>query len=519
MSRKREVRETKIRTEAADIFREYDEAVAYNNSIGLYDTVRRNERFFIGNQWEGLDAPGLDKPVLNFLKRVCSYINAMLVSDDIAVDVSPFDETKRAGECADILQNEIQKVLEDSKAKQMLREMARNAIVDGDGCFYWYYDTDAPDSPRGKIALELLENTRILFANPYVAQVQRQPYIIIARRENVYNLLEKAKKYGAKNAQITPDGGGGLYGEDGYTAGNMTTVLIKMFFKNGTVHFTEVTKDTVIRPVTDTGYTLYPISYMNYERVRNSYHGQAVITGLIPNQVAVNKLWAMAIYHQHTMAFPKVFYDRMKIKKWTNRVGEAIGVAGNPSDVVATAFRAPDMSAQLVEIVDKTIAYTKEFMGASDTALGNVAPDNTSAIIAVQKATAAPLELQRLSMYQFVEDSVRIIAQLICAHYGVRSVVSEQNGETVQRLFDFSCIPLRDLALRVEVGPSAYWSELQQIGTLDNLFAKGIITDALLYLDSVPDGYIRNKGKIIEKLRENVREGVKEQNDMRQVQK
>jgi len=49
--------------------------------------VRQNENFYLGEQWQGLNAPDLDKPVLNFLKRVCSYLSALLVSDDIAVEL------------------------------------------------------------------------------------------------------------------------------------------------------------------------------------------------------------------------------------------------------------------------------------------------------------------------------------------------------------------------------------------------------------------------------------------------
>ena len=49
-------------------------------------------------------------------------------------------------------------------------------------------------------------------------------------------------------------------------------------------------------------------------------------------------------------------------------------------------FKADDMSDSLMELVEKTISYTKEFMGASDNSLGNVSPDNTSAILAVQRA-------------------------------------------------------------------------------------------------------------------------------------
>ena len=57
---------------------------------GCNETVRQNENFFIGNQWEGVNAPDLDKPVINILKRVVSYFVSTLVSDDIGVNAEPF---------------------------------------------------------------------------------------------------------------------------------------------------------------------------------------------------------------------------------------------------------------------------------------------------------------------------------------------------------------------------------------------------------------------------------------------
>lgn len=33
---------------------------------------------------------------------------------------------------------------------------------------------------------------------------------------------------------------------------------------------------------------------MSWERVKNCYHGQGIIEGLIPNQMAINKLSALA---------------------------------------------------------------------------------------------------------------------------------------------------------------------------------------------------------------------------------
>ncbi|MEG1558440.1 MAG: hypothetical protein RR368_08385, partial [Oscillospiraceae bacterium] len=484
-----------------DIFRQYSECTAYNAGKGLYETVRQNENFFIGKQWEGLNAPDLDKPVLNFLKRVGNYLVAMLVTDDVTAQLVPFVKADKSLKSARALEAQVERVVENTKMKAKLRDMLRNCVVDGDGVFYWYFDSPKCGERRGEIHLEVADNTRVLFGNPFLSDIQKQPFVLITKREQVESVRKRAALFGKRSGEIVPDGAFEGREEKGYSASDLVTVVLKLYRKNDEIWFTEVTKDKVVRPPVNTGYRLYPISFMNWERVRNSYHGQAAITGLIANQIAVNKLWAMAIRHQHTMAFPKIFYDRMKIKEWTNRVGEAVAVTGDPNGAVATSFRAGDMSAQLLEVVDRTISYTKEFMGASDAALGNIKPDNTSAIIAVQKASAAPLELQRLAMYQFIEDSIRIVIELIRAHYGIR-IIEKTDGLTGEtELFDFSAIDYDELDLKVDVGASAYWSELTQMGTLDNLFAKGVITDALLYLEGVPDGYIKNKSKIIEKLR------------------
>ena len=78
------------------------------------------------------------------------------------------------------------------------------------------------------------------------------------------------------------------------------------------------------------------------------------------------------------------------------------------------------MSNQVIGLIEKIIDYTRDTMGASDAALGNVRPDNTSAIIAVQKASESPLTLQRMDFYQFVEDYIRIMMDMMRVDYGAR---------------------------------------------------------------------------------------------------
>lgn len=119
----------------------------------------------------------------------------------------------------------------------------------------------------------------------------------------------------------------------------MVTVITKMYIENGTVHYTRVTKDGVVIPPTATGYTVYPIAKFSWDKQSNSYHGVGAVESLIPNQIAVNKLWAMALLHQKSMAFPKIFFDKTKFDGWTNKVGAAIGVVDNPKDAVAHEFQ------------------------------------------------------------------------------------------------------------------------------------------------------------------------------------
>lgn len=51
----------KIKTTPQQIWEEYQKGVSYNSELGLYDTVKQNENFFIGKQWEGVAAPDLEK--------------------------------------------------------------------------------------------------------------------------------------------------------------------------------------------------------------------------------------------------------------------------------------------------------------------------------------------------------------------------------------------------------------------------------------------------------------------------
>ena len=504
----------KILKKPSEIYSEYRKCVEYNESIGLYDNVRRNENFFNDKQWEGVNAPDLDKPVFNFLKPVINYYVAMLVSDDIAVSLkSSFkddDDTKKLIKAAE---SEISRIMENTNVHSKQRRMLRNAAVDGDGCFYIYFDPDAESvgGSYGEIRVENIENTHILVSNPVIDELQEQNFIIIEQLMPVEAVRDEAILRGMSKLEADSICADCEIDPYSMSIDDVTTVIIKLWKENGTVHMIKCTRNMTVCGEIDTGYALYPVVMMNWEKVRNSYHGASVVTGKISNQIFVNKLYAMAMQYVRQRAFPKLLYDKSKIPRWSSRIGDAIAVNGNPNEAVAANFVSADMSSQVLELIDRTISQTKELMGASDAALGNVKPDNTSAIIAVQKASAISLELQKAEFYKFVEDYVRIFLDIMRVNYGIRDILIE-NDENEKEIvsIDFNELSLHRMSMDVKIGAASYWSELMQVQTLDNLYLKGIIDDSLVYLESMPDGYIKNKSQIIKSLKDEREKGDKE---------
>ncbi|MBQ8003818.1 MAG: hypothetical protein IJ299_01860, partial [Oscillospiraceae bacterium] len=89
----------------------------------------------------------------------------------------------------------------------------------------------------------------------------------------------------------------------------------------------------------------------------------------------------------------------------------------------------------------------------------------------------------------------------VSVDYGLREVQTGEDGNVEVEMFDFSADNAAELSLKVDIGSAAYWSELMQVQTMDNLFAKGVISDVITYLEGIPEQYLRNKSKIIAKLK------------------
>lgn len=541
----------KIKTKPEEIFSEYEAGKEWNQNHDLYENVEKNRRFEIGDQWHGVNAPNMVKPVFNVIKRVTSYFVATIVSNNVGVHITPFDEDDENLATAEIMANEVNRVLERTKMNAKTRTFVRNACIDGDTDAYVLFDPDIEtnQSAQGDIDIEIVENTHIIFGNPYSCEVQKQPYILVIQRKYVDSVKDEAPK----PEEIVADED---YQAEYNTSGDskLVTVITKFWKVKTTetveddlgkkevshtdVWYTKVTANSVLKEPTKLGYHMFPIAHMSWEKVKNSYHGQSPITGLIPNQIFINKIYAMCMVYMTNMGFPKIFYDQNKIAAMTNDVTKATAITNmDLAGKVMDAVKAPDFSNQVIQLIDSTIQYTKELMGASDSALGELTnPNNTSAIVAVQQASSVPLEIQKLDFQQFYEDVVRIIIDIMATDYGRRLVKMTEiqskalgNQPTYDEdgvehyptsmMMDFSIFHNMNYDLSVEVGQSSYWSETTQVQTADSMFDRGIITDPLMYLDLIPEKYIPGKAKLIDKIKEQQAEAQRmEQMQMMQEQ-
>lgn len=496
---------------------EYQKMLGYNTAVNLDETVRANENFFIGKQWEGVDAKGLPTPVYNFLKQVVLFSVANITTDNIKMQATPLacertpEDVERV---AEVVNKEFDRLFEFNRVPNLVREYMRNAAVDGDSCLFTFWDdtVDAGFGLRGGIRTEIVDNMRVGFGNTACRDPQKQPYILIERREMTKELRRAAQEAGNPRwNDIQPDTEN--HNTDSYkNSSERSTVLLRMWKerKTGTVWACEVSGRVMLREPWDMGLRLYPVTWINWDYIPDSYHGQALVTGLIPNQIFVNKLFAMSMISLMTSAFPRTVYDKTRIPKWNNAVGAAIGVNGGDVSGVAKIIDPAQISPQIAQFIQTSVDYTRQFLGATSAALGETRPDNTSAIIALQRAASIPSEITKQNLYKSIEDLGRIYLDFMAAYYGKRKVqvsmtdvgsdilafAGKDPEELETVLFDYGILNDMPMALKLDVGASSYWSEMASVQTLDNLLMQDRITIEE-YLERIPDGYIPKRQELI----------------------
>jgi hypothetical protein len=536
----------------------YEAGKKYNNNLkpNYYDTVDANLAFFQGDQWRNLETENMPKPVFNVIKRVIQFFIASLTSSKTRLHFEPLLNTDDGNGTeltpSDFANAEVENLFEKFKMDFKIKDALFDAAITGDSAAHFYWDVTKkpfgmqyPDL-EGEICMELIDGGNIMFGNANNPSVEAQPYIIVIGRDMVKNLQEEAKRYRENQEEINiiesdksyeyQMGDNAKIEVDADEYGKALYIIVyrkkkvkreKIDQQTGETTVEEVTTITATKSVEsayifediDTGLTRYPIAWLNWEKQKNSYHGRAICTEILPNQITINRMFAMIVYHQMMTAFPKAVYNADYIDVFDNEIGTSIGVSGldlnAPIKNVAGYLEPANMSAQIIQALDMMMQYTKEMLGISDAAMGQIDnPKNTSAIIAVQKSSAIPLENPKANLYEWIEEIGHVLLDMIGARYGQRPVVMDvptvnsETGEqiTQKQVVTYNFDEFKDIWLKVraDVGEASYWSEITMMQTLDNLLAQGHV-DFIQYLERIPDEYIPKKEELINEIKENMK--------------
>lgn len=455
------------------------------------------------------------------------------------------------------------------------------------------YGGRANGVPMGEIKMELIDGINVMFGNPNSRDVQSQPYILLIGRDTVDNLQAEYKEHNPKDAkerciqadsdyqfqtgiggktelynsphnakatygylytkvtkkvpmvdrdgnpvmEIVTDADGGIVFEkdkDGKPILDATGQPVPKKKQRDewktSVHVTKATRDAVIYEDVDTGLRLYPIAWGNWEKQKNQYHGRALITGIVPNQIFINSMFAMIMRYSQLLAFPKRIYNADLIAQFNNEIGADIGVRnippGMPISQVVTQLQGSDISGMLLNVIDRAMDYTKECLGSTDAQLGTSSLDNTSALVLMNTNSQTPLENIRANLNEWFEDIVRVMLDLMGTYYGERPIVRERTfnevafdestGEPVldqysgmikttstnrkvMEWFDFDAFKYLDFCISIKAGAGTVYNEATMLQTLDNLRREGVI-ELIDYLERVPDTVVPMRQALIRKL-------------------
>lgn len=506
-----------MKNKITETWRQYEAGKEYKRRIGLYENIRRNERYYRGEQWYGSAIPDLPRPVFNVIRRITDYLVCSVVSGSVSVSYtdedSPFAESSREAALvsrgAELLTKNAAYRWEHEKLDSVMYRLVLDAAISGDGVLYCWWDPSIRTGQQflGDIVTETVDNVNLFVADVNRTNIQKQDYIILSGRDSVSALRAEAEKYGVPESdirRIVPDTdrsvGSGDYSEFELEDkdSEKATYLIRFWRENGKVMLEKSVRECVIRRCC-TGLHLYPVAYFNWYPTKNSFHGFSPITSMIPNQKFINRAYAMVMKHMTDTAFSKVIYDKSKIPEWSNEVGEAIAAVGggNISDAVSVVG-VGKMQDGYLGLIENAISNTKEMNGATETALGNVNPTNTSAIIALQEASRIPLTQVRAAFCRCIEEIAAIWADMIFCYYSSdRLLPFIEDGKLRAEKVDLNRLSEALICAHVDVGNVERSSPITTQSILDKLLSSGHIS-AETYLEMLPAGIVQERQKLIE---------------------
>ena len=503
-------------TDYGTIWKEYKNALEYQQSMGFTANWPEYERFKMGDQWPSATprTRSLPRPVINVIKYIIRNKRANVLSQAVKMVFQPEEMPEEAQftsggrnalvDAAQDFTDYTQILWHEIQQDELNERAVDDAATNGPGIFHYYWDANVHGGTLtqyvGQLRGEIIDAINVFFADPQQSDVQKQVWVAISSREDTDALITAAKANGQTTGIIQPDKETANEGYDTaqieMTDSRKTTTVTKYYRQPvspnnpaaGTeIWWTKVTENAVIvpprrlSPSPDFNMTLYPIEVFNWETRKKCIYGLGEIEGLIPFQKALNFGYGMMLLSVQQTAWPKMIAHQGALQQAvTNEPGEIITDFGSPGYDNVKYMQPPAFSTTPSQILDNMLSLERTVTGTTEVMSGEAVGANTSAaaIIALQNQAKVPTQNIQSRLYRSLVRIGRIWEEFYKAYFSQpRGFVTtdESTGMKVQRTFTGTDYRDISLGLNIEVGPSSVYSESLMMGTLDKLYDKGAI--------------------------------------------
>ncbi|PNQ82688.1 hypothetical protein C1T21_00700 [Paenibacillus sp. F4] len=533
--------------EETTIQKQYKAGLNYMQQMGFTDAWPEYERFKAGDQWPKPTAKTktMPRPVFNIVRyiqnhKVSSVMNEnvnMLFSAQENVNGMPENEeadAKQAQEAGDLFTRFSATTWENVKQDELNEEALESGSSLGTSIWHYYWDDNRKGGLtrpyKGDMAGEVLDPINVFFGNPQQRRVQRQPYIIISSREPLDAVRKEAKANKLSDDKLLMINADKETQVEAYDpakreldGSEKVTLLTKYWKEGGKVYFTKEASGQPVKPKTDTGFVLYPIVVMQWERRKKAIHGVGDAEGIIPNQKAINFLMAMQLLSVQLTGWPKMVYNPNFIdaKSLNNDPSQAIPDQSPPGQRSIDYLTPGPVSPLANGLVESFMDYTKMLSSAQDASTGDMSSGNlnATAIMLLQKAAGVPIESIKKRFYRAIEDIGRVWEQFWKVRYNTTRRVNLENddGEEYSQEFKGTDYANIELNLKIDVGPASTYSEELMMSSLDKLFdAQQITLDD--YLEFAPKNVIPFKDRLLKRIQERQEQQAAQEAAMQQMQ-
>lgn len=468
----------------------YEKSLKYLEGQQLYTNTDIFNKFYIGDQWNGLKLSNSVSPVcLNIIQQIVKQKVSTVTENLFAINYSPENGDKQefienAQDVCKSLNRYASKIWDFDNLDYKVKLWSKNAAIVGQSICYVDYKDKRP-------ICEDIKNVDIMFGDENSSEVQTQPYIIVRQRKTILEVRKYAKgKVSDEELDyiIGDNDTDTITGEKEELEDKIW--LLTKFWKDekGIVHYTKGVKYLDIEKDVPMNIKLYPFAVFNWEERVGSARGVGEVEYLKPNQIEINKTIMRRLITVKNTAYPQkvVNEDAISNINDVNKVGAMIRFkdVGNlrASDVFMMTNPA-QMSTDAEKVQAELINLSKDLSNVSEATTGNLDPSSASgrAILAVQQAQNQPLTDQVVALKKFLEDIARIWFEYwkknskdITVFYTEKDPITGEDIISEEKV-DRTVMNNLEAFVKVDITPRGAYDRYAQELSLENLMTGGFI--------------------------------------------